>query len=48
MLGMTRASWELPEELWQLLEPRLPVLNAQRGRPRRVDLKRLAGPAENG
>lgn len=38
----TRASWELPDELWQLLEPRLPVLNAQRGRPRTVDLKRIA------
>jgi transposase len=37
-----RASWELPEELWELLEPRLPVLNAQRGRPRTVDLKRIA------
>jgi transposase len=37
-----RASWELPEELWLLLEPRLPVLNAHRGRPRRVDLKRIA------
>jgi transposase len=42
MMGMTRASWQLPEELWQLLEPRLPVLNARRGRPRRVDLKRIA------
>jgi transposase len=37
-----RASWEMPDELWQLLEPRLPVLNAQRGRPRIVDLKRIA------
>lgn len=41
-MGTTRASWELPEELWQLLEPRLPVLNAQRGRPRTVDVKRIA------
>jgi transposase len=41
-MATTRASWELPEELWQLLEPRLPVLNAQRGRPRSVDLKRIA------
>jgi transposase len=41
-MATTRASWELPEELWQLLEPRLPVLNAQRGRPRQVDLKRIA------
>ena len=38
----TRAEWELPEELWQIMEPRLPVLNAQRGRPRTVDLKRIA------
>lgn len=38
----TRAAWELPEELWQIMEPRLPVLNAQRGRPRTVDLKRIA------
>src|SRR3954447_12492141 len=41
-MATARASWELPEELWQLLEPRVPVLNARRGRPRTVDLKRIA------
>jgi len=36
------ASWELPDTLWQAMEPLLPVLNARRGRPRSVDLKRIA------
>jgi transposase len=41
-MSATRPSWELPEVLWAAMEPLLPVLNAQRGRPRRVDLKRVA------
>ena len=36
------ASWELPEEVWEILEPLLPVRNATRGRPRIVDLRRVA------
>jgi putative transposase len=35
-------SWELPEALWAILEPLLPVRNATRGRPRIVDLRRIA------
>src|SRR5438105_11256498 len=38
----THASWELPEAVWAILEPLLPVRNATRGRPRRVDLRRVA------
>ena len=34
--------WELPEAVWQLMEPLLPVRNATRGRPRTVDLQRIA------
>jgi transposase len=41
-MSATAPSWELPEVLWQAMEPLLPVLNAQRGRPRTVDLKRIA------
>src|SRR6266576_2493620 len=35
-------SWELAEAVWELLEPLLPVRNATRGAPRRVDLRRIA------
>lgn len=35
-------SWELAEAVWALLEPLLPVRNATRGAPRRVDLRRIA------
>ena len=35
-------SWELPDVLWQAIEPELPVLNAHRGRPTTVDLRRIA------
>lgn len=35
-------SWELAEAVWALLEPLLPVCNATRGAPRRVDLRRIA------
>lgn len=35
-------SWELPPVLWEAMEPLLPVLNERRGRPRRVDLQRIA------
>lgn len=36
------ASWELPDEIWALLEPLLPVRNWWMGRPREVDLHRVA------
>lgn len=36
------ASWELPDVVWEVMEPLLPTLNAQRGRPRQVDLQRIA------
>ncbi len=35
-------SWELPEAVWAILEPLLPVRNATRGRPRSVDLRYIA------
>jgi putative transposase len=35
-------AWELPEPVWQVMEPLLPVRNALRGRPRTVDLRRIA------
>src|ERR1700674_3831258 len=35
-------SWELPERLWEVIEPLIPVLNSARGRPRTVDVKRIA------
>jgi len=35
-------SWELPAAMWEALESLLPVVNARRGRPRRVDLKIIA------
>ena len=38
----TVPSWELPAAVWEAMEPLLPVLNARRGRPRRVDVKRIA------
>ena len=37
-----KPSWELPDVLWEAMEPLLPVRNAYRGRPRRVDLKKVA------
>jgi putative transposase len=35
-------SWELPETVWEVMEPLLPVRNAKRGRPRVVDLRQIA------
>src|SRR5205823_5734150 len=37
-----QAAWELPAVVWELLEPLLPRRNATRGRPRQVDLRRIA------
>jgi putative transposase len=34
--------WELPDAVWEAMEPLLPVCNAHRGRPRAVDLRRIA------
>ena len=36
------ASWELPEEIWTLLEPLLPIRNWWMGRPTEGDLHRVA------
>src|SRR5260370_39026589 len=35
-------SWELPETVWEVMEPLLPVRNATRGRPTEVDLRQMA------
>ncbi len=35
-------SWELPEPLWNLLEPLLPVRNWWMGRLTQVDLQQVA------
>lgn len=36
------ASWELPDEIWVMLEPLLPIRNWWMGRPTEVDLHRVA------
>jgi len=36
------ASWELPDEVWELLEPLLPARNWWMGRPTEVDLQQIA------
>jgi putative transposase len=36
------AAWELPDEVWQLLEPLLPARNWWMGRPTEVDLQQIA------
>jgi len=35
-------SWELPDALWEVMEPLLPVKNWRMGRPTEVDLHRVA------
>jgi putative transposase len=40
-LATKRASWELPEALWQQMEPLIPPRQSKEGRPRTVDLKRI-------
>jgi putative transposase len=37
----TQASWELPEAVWQRMEPLIPPRKSQEGRPQTVDLKRI-------
>ena len=37
----TQASWELPEAVWQRMEPLLPPRKSKEGRPQTVDLKRI-------
>jgi transposase len=37
----TQASWELPEALWQRMEPLIPPRTSKEGRPQTVDLKRI-------
>jgi transposase len=37
----TQASWELPEAIWQRLEPLIPPRTSTAGRPQTVDLKRI-------
>ena len=36
------ASWELPEAPWQRMEPLIPVRKSPIGRPRSVNLRRIA------
>src|SRR6266516_159221 len=36
------AAWELPEVIWEVLEPLLPIRNWWMGRPTEVDLRRVA------
>jgi putative transposase len=40
-LEPNRASWELPEAVWQQMEPLIPPRNSKEGRPRSVELKRI-------
>jgi transposase len=35
------AAWELPEAVWQRMEPLIPPRKSQEGRPQTVDLKRI-------
>lgn len=37
-----RASWELPEAVWQAMEPLIPPRKSKEGRPRTVNLRRVA------
>src|SRR5262249_25945993 len=39
-LEPNRASWELPEAVWQPMEPLIPARQSQKRRPRTVDVKR--------
>ena len=36
-----QASWELPEAVWQRMEPLIPRRKSKEGRPQTVDLKRI-------
>ena len=36
-----RLSWELPDALWQRMEPLIPAKKGKTGHPRTVDLKRI-------
>ena len=36
-----RLSWELPDALWQRMEPLIPAKKGKAGHPRTVDLKRI-------
>jgi putative transposase len=36
-----RPSWELPEALWQRMEPRIPAPRGKTGHPRTADLRRI-------
>lgn len=37
----TRRSWELPDVVWQRMEPLIPPRKSRLGRPRRVNLRRI-------
>jgi transposase len=37
----TPASWELPQAIWQRMEPLIPPRTSKAGRPQTVDLKRI-------
>ena len=36
-----RASWELPDAVWQRMEPLIPPKKSKEGHPRTVDLRRI-------
>lgn len=40
--GEKVASWELPDAVWERMEPLLPPRRSQVGRPRSVNLRRIA------
>jgi hypothetical protein len=37
----TQASWEVPEAIWQHMEPLIPPRNSTEGRPQTVALQRI-------
>jgi putative transposase len=37
----TQAPWELPQAIWQRMEPVIPPRTSKEGRPQTVDLKRI-------
>jgi putative transposase len=40
--GGDRPSWELPETIWQAMEPLIPPRKSREGRPRTANLRRVA------
>lgn len=42
-----RASWELPDAVWQRMKPLIPPKKGKESRPRTMDLKRLTDPGSH-